>query len=312
MSKYTANIHLEDENNTTTQIYNHVKENSLVFDVGCASGYFDEVLVKEKKCTVIGLEIDEKDAKKAENFCKFVLRDDIESLSWEEKLKAYKFDHIIFADVLEHLKDPAKTLSRLNKYLKPDGTVLVSIPNIAHVSIRLELLGGNFQREKTGILDDTHLQYFTKNSFIATASEAGYQARKIAAYSFDFPEKWVKEYLEDLGFQATTKALKLLSSPEAVANQYFFELIPTGKARKAVTTEDKPIYNVRKFLVSVEEDHKKFKEIHEREIQKLRELNITLIRENNELKIKLESAERKLTVKIKNTLTRLVKGNNGK
>jgi len=200
MSKYESNINLSDKNSTFTKIFERVQEKSEVLDVGCASGYFAEILSKEKNCTVIGIEIDERDAERATRFCKFVLKADIESLDWEEKLKNKKFDHIIFADVLEHLKDPGAVLKRVKRFLKPKGTILISIPNIAHVSIRLELLQGKFIPEEIGILDNTHLKYFTRDSFINLAQTAGYAIRSFSASIFDFPEAKIKEILLSSGF----------------------------------------------------------------------------------------------------------------
>ena len=67
-------------------------------------------------------------------------------------------------DVLEHLKDPWAILGNIKENLKPDGYVVASIPNIAHGAIRLALLEGRFDYTSLGILDDTHLRFFTRES----------------------------------------------------------------------------------------------------------------------------------------------------
>lgn len=273
ISKYKDNIHLKDQNNTTTQIFNSVKNNSLILDVGCASGYLAKLFVEKKNCTVIGIEPNVKDAKTAKQFCKDVLTLDIEEKIWEDKLKGYKFDHIVFADVLEHLRDPGDVLKRIKPFLKPEGSVLISLPNIAHISIRFELLKGDFNYEKTGILDSTHLKYFTKKSFLKLAEASGFKAKKVAAYSFDFPEQWMKDYLEEFGLKPEPKAFRIFSSEDAVAYQYFFELLPSERVTGKQLQENKPIYNVRKFLDSVEIDHKKFKSSYENEVKRLQQEN---------------------------------------
>ncbi len=282
-------------------IFDKIKAKSLVFDVGCASGYFAELLVKKKHCQVIGLEIDEEDAKKAEVFCKTVLRDDVESESWEGRISGKKFDHIIFADVLEHLKDPEKVLVRMKKFLKSDGSILVSIPNIAHISVRLELLGGNFVPESTGILDNTHLKYFTKETFSELAKRAGYKISDIFQSSFDFPEDKLKEILSEFGLSANEASIKKLVSNDAVAYQYFFEL----SLGEAVSTNEnpemkKPIYIVRAFLKSVEDDHRKFKEEEIKNVRLLQE-------ENRNLQKRITSLENTLPNRLKSRLKKLLK-----
>lgn len=74
------------------------------------------------------------------------------------------FDVIICADVLEHLSDPARVLASLLRYLGRDGLVIVSVPNIAHLWVRLQLLIGRFDYTDRGILDRTHLRFFTRKS----------------------------------------------------------------------------------------------------------------------------------------------------
>lgn len=301
MSKYKSAINLEDENNTSTTIFNKIKNKSLVFDIGCASGYLAEVLAKKKKCKVVGLEIDEEDAKKAEEFCEFVLRDDIESKDWEGKLKGKKFDHIIFADVLEHLKDPGKVLERVGKVLKNDGSILISIPNVAHVSVRLELLEGKFAPESTGILDNTHLKYFTRETFSELAKTAGYKITDFFQSSFDFPENKVKEILSEYGLSANAAALKKLTSEEAVAFQYFFELRfgESGRTEKNFEKE-KPIYFVKEYLKAVENDHEKFKS-EQTKYSKMLE------KENKLLKQQIDSLNGELNKSISNRIKMKIK-----
>lgn len=80
---------------------------------------------------------------------------------------------IVFGDVLEHLADPAAVLSRLMSHLSPDGVVLVSLPSIAHLAIRLMLLGGKFPAMDRGALDRTHLHFYTRSSAEQLVQNAG-------------------------------------------------------------------------------------------------------------------------------------------
>ena len=102
-------------------------------------------------------------AEVAKNICKEVIIGDIEKDEVWEKIKG-EFNVIIFADTLEHLRNPDKILKRTKKYLKKDGSLIISLPNIANLRIRLSLLFGRFEYKSTGILDETHLRFYTLKS----------------------------------------------------------------------------------------------------------------------------------------------------
>lgn len=85
------------------------------------------------------------------------------------------FDYIICGDVLEHLKEPQKTLQRLKPCLKKNGFLLASIPNVTHMSVILGLLKGTARYQEAGILDKTHLRFFTQKTAINLFQEAGFQ-----------------------------------------------------------------------------------------------------------------------------------------
>ncbi len=86
-----------------------------------------------------------------------------------------EFDFILFLDVLEHLRDPARLLAKARNYLKPGGRVIVSVPNIAHWSIRLGLFFGSFRYGERGILDKTHLHFYTLSTFRRMLKENNYK-----------------------------------------------------------------------------------------------------------------------------------------
>jgi SAM-dependent methyltransferase len=89
------------------------------------------------------------------------------------------FDAIVYGDVLEHLKDPLTVLRSINRQLKPEGFVVVSVPNSAHAWVRLQMCFGRFNYAERGILDKTHLRFFTFASFCRLLREAGLTAVKI-------------------------------------------------------------------------------------------------------------------------------------
>lgn len=91
------------------------------------------------------------------------------------------FDIIVYGDILEHLRNPLEVFKGFNRYLRPEGKVIVSVPNFAHLWVRLNLLFGRFDYADRGILDRTHLRFFTLRSFRNFLQEAGLEAKEIVA-----------------------------------------------------------------------------------------------------------------------------------
>src|SRR5437764_5584792 len=133
--KYDFKVDLNNDNLAHTLIVKLVGENKEVLDVGCATGYLDRVFV-ENGCTVTGIEVSEEAAQLARRYCKQVFTADLEEFNWGA-LRDHRFDVILFGDVLEHLKNPAKVLLDASASLASDGYVVASIPNVAHASLRL-------------------------------------------------------------------------------------------------------------------------------------------------------------------------------
>lgn len=148
-----------------------VLENSIILDVGCAQGRFGKTL-KEKKCTVYGIDLDEDAIEYARNsgyYDKVFVMDITDKNSYEYKEftnTVNQVDVIIISDVFEHIADPTKLLLESSRLLKEDGIILISIPNIAHMDILLNLMNDKFNYQDMGILDNTHLKFFTKTSFV--------------------------------------------------------------------------------------------------------------------------------------------------
>ena len=157
-TKYEFQIDLSNKKLAHTIIVESVGENKSVLDIGCATGYLDRVF-KEFGCNVTGIEIDSKAARKAKEYCENVIQADVENFDWKKTLGDRRFDVILFADVLEHLIDPQKVLVSAKEFLGPEGYVTACIPNIAHATLRLKLLQGEFQYRPLGLLDESLPQF---------------------------------------------------------------------------------------------------------------------------------------------------------
>ncbi|HVM63085.1 MAG TPA: class I SAM-dependent methyltransferase [Verrucomicrobiae bacterium] len=91
------------------------------------------------------------------------------------------FDVIVYGDILEHLRNPQEVFTGFNRSLRPDGRVIVSVPNIAHLWVRLRVLFGGFPYGDRGILDRTHLRFFTLSTFRGFLSDAGMEWDEIVS-----------------------------------------------------------------------------------------------------------------------------------
>ncbi len=163
-----------DPHGTHAKLLKYTGKNKNVLEVGCATGYISEKL-KENGCNVVGIEINPEAADVAKKHCDSLIVGDIELLE-SLPLEENYFDVILFGDVIEHSKNPSNVLSKMKKYLKEEGQIVVSVPNIANIGIRLQLFFlGRFDYGDWGILDRTHLRFFTLKTFKQVIKDAGFR-----------------------------------------------------------------------------------------------------------------------------------------
>jgi 2-polyprenyl-3-methyl-5-hydroxy-6-metoxy-1,4-benzoquinol methylase len=148
-----------------------------VLDVGAADGIVSRRLT-ERGWRVTGIEGDPALAQAGAPHCERMLT---ANLNREIPEVPGPFDAIVYGDVLEHLIDPLRVLVELDRSLAPGGFVIISVPNIAHLYIRLLLLLGRFDYIDRGILDQTHLRFFTARSLRALIADAGLTIERFTA-----------------------------------------------------------------------------------------------------------------------------------
>lgn len=154
-----------------------------VLEIGCASGHFGKYLKMKAGCKVWAVELDERLAEAARPHYEKILVGDVQEKKILDLLEAVKFDVILCSNVLEHLAAPLPVLLRLRDFLESEGYFVIALPNVAHWSIRMKLLMGDFEYTETGILDDTHVRFFTRKTAMELLINAGL---KIEVSSFDW------------------------------------------------------------------------------------------------------------------------------
>ena len=156
------------------QIAKRVISSSRVFDVGCGGGDLGCSL-DGKNCTVTGWGQKLDRIHKNADFYKQLEERDVE----KEGLGKEKYDAVVFSDVLEHLNDAGKVLGQSRKILNAGGKVLVSLPNVAYFENRLGLFKGNWNYTDEGILDRTHIRFYTLETARKFLIAAGFTIREM-------------------------------------------------------------------------------------------------------------------------------------
>ncbi len=224
--KYDFSLDTDNQNYSLTGLASRVKSGQRILELGCSYGYLSKFLTEELNCRVVGVDMDADAIEQARDFCTQVIVADLDNEAWLSHIAGQQFDVVLCADVLEHLKNPAALLARLKPYLHTESRILASVPNVAHASVRLELLQGHFDYETLGILDDTHLHFYTRDGLIALLMQAGYVCCDIAYSCHDLADEVIESCLSAVGLQVTDEVKQVLHRDDAIAYQYIIEARP--------------------------------------------------------------------------------------
>ena len=233
-AKYDTEVDVSNENMSQTLLALLVGEGKTVLDVGCATGYTASVL-RARGCRVDGIEYDTSVAEEAAKHVDRLEVGDVQSMDLVGLFGASSYDAIVFGDVLEHLTQPDAVLKACLPLLKPGGAVVASIPNIAHGAVRLALLQGRFAYTRTGLLDETHVRFFTRDSVLGLFADAGYAVVDLRRTELGVFETEVQVAEGDY----PPSIVDLVSAePEATTYQFVLRAVPAAgadpKAVKAV------------------------------------------------------------------------------
>ena len=206
------------------------KKSHQLIEVGCNSGTLAAAYKKiNPNCIYSGIEIDSTSARSARNYCDSVLELDIESVGIEFFNKFSQVNCWIFGDVLEHLKNPWLVLSHIRSVIPPDGSVVACIPNAQHWSIQARLALGDFRYEEGGgLLDKTHLRWFTRQTIFELFFQAGFQIIEGFPRIFDEPTREkiipvIRKMAETLGVDPQ------IAVNDSLPLQYIIRAIPIEK-----------------------------------------------------------------------------------
>jgi 2-polyprenyl-3-methyl-5-hydroxy-6-metoxy-1,4-benzoquinol methylase len=187
-----------------------VGENIVVLDVGCATGKNGMFLLENKIATkVYGIEFHKEMANEAKLNNTRVFQGDLNLIEFRNEIisESPQFNYILFGDILEHLYEPQTVLKELSKKLKPNGQIIISLPNIAHIELFIQIyIKGTWPKNSRGIFDRTHIRWFTRRDAFTMVEncdlkvlkyERKFRARDALGSSFNWKYEIIKFLKKD-------------------------------------------------------------------------------------------------------------------
>ena len=194
-----------------------IPEGSRVLDLGCGSGALGEYLVLTRNARCDGLTWSEAEAQHARPHYGRVVVDDLERCDLTATFAGERYDAIVCADVLEHLSRPERVLAACRDLLTPNGRVLISVPNASYSGLVAELLQGEFRYREEGLLDRTHLRFFTRRSLRRFLRDEHWALESLDTITRALPDS---EFSVPFDSLPPHVASALLASPDALTYQF--------------------------------------------------------------------------------------------
>ncbi|MPT07146.1 MAG: methyltransferase domain-containing protein [Delftia sp.] len=217
-----------NERTSLSVLAGHVRAQAHILDLGCGSGALGAFLAEHKQCVCDGVTLSQEEARHAAPFYRHVHVADLEDCDLDQLFGDARYDYIVCADVLEHLRQPERILAACRKRLTPEGRLLISVPNAGYSGLVAELLHGEFRYREEGLLDRTHLRFFTRRSLSRFLAEQGWQVDDIDTIERALPESEFRVAYDSL---PPAVARHLLATPDALAYQFITSAAPVAQAQ---------------------------------------------------------------------------------
>jgi 2-polyprenyl-3-methyl-5-hydroxy-6-metoxy-1,4-benzoquinol methylase len=221
-SKYSSHVDAANTSSAHGIALRLVGQEKTVLELGAASGHVTKAL-KAMGNSVTAVERDGRFAEQLAACADTVIITDLDWLDLREQLAFKKFDVVLAGDVLEHCSRPDLVIRQLHDLLQPEGYIVISLPNIAHGDMRLSLLAGNFDYRETGLLDRTHLRFFTRKSIDLFLSTNDFKIDQIFTVTVDLGLTELGRFHSDIPIQAIDYVQQ---DPDATVYQYVVKAFP--------------------------------------------------------------------------------------
>jgi 2-polyprenyl-3-methyl-5-hydroxy-6-metoxy-1,4-benzoquinol methylase len=193
-SKYDASVDPDAPNNSHGITLQLTGFNKRVLELGAAGGHMTRALI-DRGNSVVPVEFDARNRNRLRELSPDAIFSDLNWLDLNSRWKS-EFDVVLAADVLEHVVHPDLVLRSLRSLVNESGYLILSVPNVAHGDIRLRLLAGHFEYTDVGLLDSSHLRFFTRESVVNLLEETGYQVEEV--FTTTVPIGSTEQNIEDL------------------------------------------------------------------------------------------------------------------
>ena len=206
-----------DERTSLSVLAEHIHTDSTVLDLGCGSGALGKYLTETKSCICDGLTWSEAEAEHARPHYRSVVVDNLETSDLLSHFPKQQYDYIVCADVLEHLSRPERIVNTCRSLLAPGGKLLISVPNAAYCGLIAELMQGEFKYREEGLLDRTHLRFFTRRSLSRFIHENQWQLEHLEAIERELPASEFQSRFDNF---PPAVSRYLLNTPDALTYQF--------------------------------------------------------------------------------------------
>lgn len=211
------------ERSSLSVLAQHIRSESVVLDLGCGTGALGLWCRQNMPTVFDGVTYNATEAALARPNYRRVEVGDLEVMNLAGTFSEGAYDAIVCADVLEHLRSPQQLLEQCRSLLNTGGKLLISIPNAGYCGLLAELMQGQFRYRDEGLLDRTHLRFFTRNSVIEFLSDHGWRITHLEAIERPLTESEFK-----IPFDHTPPAVTrhLLGIPDAISYQFVIACEP--------------------------------------------------------------------------------------
>lgn len=242
---------------TANKVLKYVGHDRHVLELGTASGVMTRAM-HERGCIITGVERVPARAERAAPYCERMLVADLETLDFSTTFADTRFDVLVAADVLEHLHDPWSLLEKARHVISTDGYLVISVPNIAHAVITAGLISGRFDYRDKGLLDHSHLRFFTRAGIQDMLLGTGWvpiqwDTYRVAPLQTEFASHW-------LSLPEPSRQL-LQQHPDSDVYQFIVKAVPASeigwqRALQARTTQlEQALQDCRRDLDLINEQH---------------------------------------------------------
>lgn len=228
---------LEQDNDSLTLLARRIAPGNVVLDLGMGTGGLGRYLVARQAVTLDGVTLSAEEAQRAGTTYRHVHVADLDSADLCQLFAGQRYDRIVCADVLEHLKNPERILQQCLQLLAPEGQLLTSVPNVAYCGLLAELIQGDFRYRPEGLLDSTHLRFFTRQSLQRFFASHGWHIQNNESTTRNVLSS---EFQGQFNLLPPAVARHLLALPDASTYQFISTLVPLQPGQMAASPEAPP------------------------------------------------------------------------